>query len=787
VGGNRRLVAYLAIQGVIVAISYLLPVTAGGAVRLSVAIAGIGVLVWAVLVRRPSRRAGWLLVALSGLFALGQAVTIAALYGLGPGERVATVSQFALGLFSQLALAAGLVVLGWRSAGTRNWDALDTSMVAIGAFILLWTFYLDHAITSGSTSFATIIVIAVPATSLLIFAMAVKLAFGGVAATSSGRFLLVATAAGLGAVGLFFEPVGARTIEVDQSLVIAGLTHTILLGAVGLAADFPVVLTGRGQSAPELPRWRLILFLALAVLAPLDVAIDIKGTGASGPTVAAVMVPSICSTLIFVLLVIRLALVARVARRRELELNDRSASLARAMAEQSQLQRQLAYRALHDPLTGLANRNVLSDRMELLHNNYGVRRDLSSRGQALMMLDLDGFKDVNDTFGHPVGDQLLVDVAHRLATVASGDSVVVRLGGDEFAMLLENTPAADARRAAEATLQALRSPYFVAGRELFLSASIGLLITEPGARTPGSSEGLRDVDQALYAAKAAGRNRMAEFHPSLLEQRLHDARASTGLHHATAKNELLLHYQPLVALDDRRIVGVEALVRWQPHGQKMVSPAEFIPVAERTGLIIEVGTWVLRQACRDARAWHERYGIPVGVNVSGRQLADPSFADIVLDTLVESGLPGSALVLELTESSLIESVVDPAMRAQLDRLKEREVRIVIDDFGTGYSSLAYIARLPADGVKIDSSFTPNPADSAATDQNWALVRAILQLVSSLELPAVAEGVETREQAEMLRKLNCPYAQGYHFSPPLPAAQIGSLLDHGPPRDAGRLD
>jgi diguanylate cyclase (GGDEF)-like protein len=571
--------------------------------------------------------------------------------------------------------------------------------------------------------------------------------------------------------------VGASSIEIGQGLVVAGLAYTILLGGVGLAAGFPTVVTSQGRATPELPRWRLLLFLVLAVLAPLNVAVDVADAGASGPAVAAVLVPPVCSTLIFVVLVIRLGLVAQVAKRRAEEVDDRSASLARAMAEQGELQQQLAYRALHDPLTGLANRHVLTDRMEWLHDTYGRRTESPGPGQALMMLDLDGFKDVNDTFGHPVGDQVLVDVARRLVSVISNEDVVVRLGGDEFAVLLENISGDDARRGADKTIRALRIPYFVAGQEVFLSASIGLLITEAGVPPPGSSESLRDVDQALYTAKTEGRNRVAEFHPSLRSQRLHEARTSTGLHHAIARDELLLHYQPIVAVDDRRIVGVEALVRWQPHGEQMVSPSEFIPVAERTGQIIDIGAWVLRKACRDARAWNDRYGIPVGVNVSGRQLADPAFADFVLDTLTEIGLPGSALVLELTESSLIENSADPSVRGQLDRLKQREVRITIDDFGTGYSSLAYIVRLPVDGVKIDSSFTPNPADSSSPHQNWSFVKAILQLVSNLKLPAVAEGVETREQADMLQQLNCPYAQGYYFSPPLPADRIEDLLNH----------
>ena len=218
-----------------------------------------------------------------------------------------------------------------------------------------------------------------------------------------------------------------------------------------------------------------------------------------------------------------------------------------------------------------------------------------------------------------------------------------------------------------------------------------------------------------------------------------------------------------------------ALARWKLRGRDMVSPSEFIPVAEQAGLIIDIGAWVLRQACRDASGWYAEHGLTVAVNVSGRQLEDSTFADIVIRTLAEAGLPGSALVLELTESSLIDNTADPMVRAQLDRLREKGVQVAIDDFGTGYSSLSYITRLPVDLVKIDSSFTPSADVSSVQQQSWTVVRTILQLISNLKLTAVAEGIEAREQADVLKKLMCPYGQGFYFSPPVPADRIDELL------------
>jgi EAL domain-containing protein (putative c-di-GMP-specific phosphodiesterase class I) len=332
---------------------------------------------------------------------------------------------------------------------------------------------------------------------------------------------------------------------------------------------------------------------------------------------------------------------------------------------------------------------------------------------------------------------------------------------------------------ADEMLAALRVPFFVRGREVFLTASVGLLIAEQTGHHVGAAEGLRDVDQAMYAAKAAGRNRVAEFRPELLDERLRKARMTAELRHAMSRGELTLHYQPIVGLTDGDVAGVEALARWPRPDRTMVPPAEFIPLAEEAGLIVDLGRWVLGQACHDASRWYPVHRTSVGVNVSGRQLDEPTFVDMVTQTLDDTGLPGRALILELTESSLIEA--DEAVIERLDRLRANGVRIVIDDFGTGYSSLSYITRLPVDAVKIDSSFTPNPVDAALPAKPWMVVSAILRLVSSLGLPTVAEGIETEEQAETLKNLNCRFGQGYYFSPPVPADRLEEFLRRQPRR------
>lgn len=771
-----KLGAYLAVLGLVAAGSFALPSRPGGLVRLAILAVAIAVLVATIVRRRPPRQAGWWLVALSAFLALSEALIIVGTYGFGASERVETVPQLVLVILSLLALAAGLAILGWRNAGSGQWDVLDTTATAIGAFLLAWVFYIEPMVARSASAFATVVAISIPAASLLVFAMAVKLALTGCVSSWSGRLLLLSTAAGLATAGLLVEPIGAPTVQLGRSVLAAAVAHVILLGAAAVAPDMTRLVGDRRSPAlPELPSWRLVLFVLLAVFAPVSVAVGVAQAPAPGTDLATRVVPPACGTLILLTLVLRLALVARVARRTADELSDRSASLARTLERQDELQHQLAYRAMHDPLTGLANRDVLTDRMKRLHDRCREMPERACGGQALMMVDLDGFKDVNDTHGHPVGDQILIDVAQRLIGAVRDEALVARLGGDEFAVLLEDVPAEEARRTADAIRDALRTPYFVAGREVFLSASVGLLITEPGTPAPDSSEALRDVDRALYDAKAAGRCRVVEFHPRPHVQRVQQASLTTALRYAVARNEMVLHYQPVVSLDDHRVVGVEALARWRRSGGDLVSPSEFVPIAEQTGIIVDLGAWVLRQACYDARPWHTDCGTTIGVNVSAPQLNDPTFADTVLDALARAGLPGAALVLELSESSLTATNANPAARAHLDRLRREGVRIAIDDFGSNRSSLAGIPQLPVDLVKIDSSLTQSRAGTAPPEPNWAFVRETLQAIARLDLVAIAEGIETNEQADTLRRLDCRYGQGYYFCPPVPAGQIAALL------------
>ena len=444
------------------------------------------------------------------------------------------------------------------------------------------------------------------------------------------------------------------------------------------------------------------------------------------------------------------------------------------VGERDALRRELRHLRMHDPVTRLPNRALFFERLADAFA-HAPRRGTGRIG--LCYLDLDGFKAVNDTLGHRVGDQLLASVAARLSACAAPDGhLVARLGGDEFALLLrDSTGTGQATDLAAAVLDAFQPPFDVAGQRLAVSASIGVVEREAQGTSPTGL--MQAADTTLYWAKADGKGRWRLFDPERNEHRMTRQALSRTLRQAVERGEFVLDYQPLVALDTGELRGVEALVRWEHPDFGRLSPNRFIGLAEEDGSIVQLGRWVLAESCRQARVWQEsRPGTPpaVSVNVAVRQMWDSDLVADVAAILRETELPPRLLQLELTESAVMGSAGRPLQA--LHALHEMGVRIAIDDFGTGYSNLAYLSRLPVSVLKLDGSFVqgfrspehPNPADET-------IVEALVDLAHRLGLTVTAECVENADQAERLRRIGCDTGQGWHYSPPVRPEVIAELL------------
>ena len=443
----------------------------------------------------------------------------------------------------------------------------------------------------------------------------------------------------------------------------------------------------------------------------------------------------------------------------------------RDVTDRFRLEKELEQRAFYDSLTGLPNRAVFRDRLE--HALARAGRDRS--GQiAVLLLDLDGFKVVNDSMGHDAGDELLVAVGRRISATCRVSDTVSRLGGDEFAVLLEDAVSeVSAVQLAGRLQERLAAAFEIRNREVFVGASIGVALVDDASVRP--EDLVRNADTAMYAAKTAGKGRHAVFQPEMHERTVEFFEIKADLKRAIERREFALHYQPIVNLETEQICGVEALVRWEHPKRGLVMPGTFISVAEETGMIGQLGVWVLGEACRQAAAW--RASVPgassltMNVNLSTRQLLEPDLVVRVAEVLRESGLDTAALTLEMTEGALMQ---DPDSTAQkLRALKQLGIELALDDFGTGSSSLAHLRQFPIDVLKIDKSFVD---DVAREDGDAAaLVRGIVELARTLRLGTVAEGVESPTQVTALRRTNCERAQGYLFGRPVPPAELEAML------------
>ncbi|HEX8558044.1 MAG TPA: EAL domain-containing protein [Pyrinomonadaceae bacterium] len=565
-------------------------------------------------------------------------------------------------------------------------------------------------------------------------------------------------------------PAAALAAAVGAMALVQYATNTGLV-AVGLGIKTRSPLW---QTWSKNYLWSSITYLAGGTAAGLVVVFD----GTAGIYALAVAVPVIFVVYLtysrYLEDIKATAAQAERAERERAEQAERHVTeLERANRALEESREHFRHAAYHDALTGLPNRLLLADHLRLAIERAKRRPGHSF---ALIFLDLDRFKYINDSLGHAAGDQLLVTIARRLEGHLRPTDTVARLGGDEFAILLDGLEdEGDAVRVAKRVQQELTSPFSLGGHEVFTTASIGIALSKTGYEHP---EGvLRDADTAMYRAKENGKARYELFDAVMHARAVERLRLENDLRRAAERGEFMVYYQPIVSLDADRVAGFEALVRWEHPERGFVPPTEFIPVAEETGMIVEIGQWVLRESCRQMREWQRRSFdnrlLTISVNLSSKQFLQPNLIGCVKQTLHETDLDPRCLKLEITESIMMENAETAS--AMLVQLRSLGVQLSIDDFGTGYSSLSYLHRFPVNTLKIDRSFVARMGDAG---ENSEIVHTILTLASNLGMDVIAEGVETKGQLAQLKAMGCPYGQGYLFSRPVDAAGAGALVGTG---------
>ena len=631
----------------------------------------------------------------------------------------------------------GLLQLIRQISPGRDWPSLlDASIAAVGTFAVLGVLVIDTYVADGSLQFAgRFISVCYPVMDVALVAVAVRLV-GVVPLRRPAYSLLAAGLCSLLVADTIYGVLNsAGTFETGGFADLFWLGFYVLVGAAALQPSVPDSVQVRTHSSSQLSRSRLAMLCLMTLAVP---TIDLVWGRPADKILTAVT-----SMLMFVLVLGRLAGLMGVVLRSE-------------------------QRARLDTLTGLANR--------LLFDEH-VARSVERGGDgviSVLFVDLDDFKVVNDSIGHQAGDDLLIAVAERLRSCVRSEDLVARLSGDEFAVLLESAVDQDQAIGVVRRLQEqMRMPVLVGGREVLISASVGLVV-EPRALIDRPQALLQAADVAMYRAKSKGKGRFEIFDHEMYKEQLEILDLKGDLAVALERGEFEVFYQPIVNMGDERIVSIESLIRWHHPTRGMITPDRFISLAEQTGLIVPIGRWVLREACRQLSRWQsqmpETAPRTVSVNLSARQLHDPDLVKDVMGAIAESGLKPWQLILELTESMMIDEF-ERASRI-LEQLRASRVQIAIDDFGTGFSSLSYLRRLPVDIIKIDRSFVAEMRNSTTAE---ALVRMVIDLAKVLDLRTVAEGIEDEAQAEQRVTLLCDEGQGYFFARPQPAAAIRALF------------
>ena len=645
----------------------------------------------------------------------------------------------------------GLVRSPHREHDRAAW--IDALVVAAAAAIFIWVFVIRDEIGSSSDGLTAVVAAAYPFLDIVLIAIVVHLLL------VRQRTLSLALLGWSFGAYLVADLVYAK-LSLDGTYVVGQLVDAgWLLGyvALGVAALHPSMALARGGTAAS-DAGRTTLTLPRLLL--------LAGAGMSGPMVVSLEVmrgdpPDALAVTVGLSIVYLLVLWRAVLGLKSLE---------GSMRERGRLTAELAEQANHDPLTGLANRRLLLARLDtaLAHPEPG-------QAVAMLFLDLDRVKSINDSKGHAAGDAAIAAVSERLRAGLRSADTVARLGGDEFGVLLTATTRDAARTAAARVNTLLERPVSLGEDSIPMSASVGLAFAEPG---DGPHEVIRNADQAMYRAKSAGGASFVEYSEAMRLESAERLELQAEMAAAIARGEFLLHYQPIVDLRTGMIVGLEALVRWLHPTRGLLLPGSFIPLAEQTGLIVPLGRWIFRDAIRQVGDWQNqgllRHEVWIDINVAARQLADPRFTRDVAAAISGTGMGAGRIAVELTETELIR---DPdAVGKSLETLRRGGLRVLIDDFGTAYASMSYFVNFPIDGLKIDRQFVWEL--EAPSGPGRALVSSMVRLASELGIWAVAEGVETERQAEVLRQIGCPYAQGFLFSRPVPADTIANLLRAG---------
>lgn len=715
--------------------------------------AAVGAIVVGIRLWRPARVRAWMMLAAGvALQSLGDVIVtlLTGSDGVAPVPSVADVAYLA----GIAVVAVGILELA--RGGNREHDRVawvDALVVAAAASIFVWVLVIRPEISSSADAASGLVAAAYPFLDVALIAVVAHLLLGG-RRTPVVVFLGLSFAASLVADIVYAVLAFDEAYQVGHLVDAGWLFGYIVLGTAALHPSMAISAaspaTGRASHRP-LTRPRLALLAGAAMTGPLVIALQAM-RGEPPDTVAIV----IGLTVVYLLILGRVVLGLT--------------ALQGALQERSALATELAQQASHDPLTGLGNR-----RLFLSHLEGALARPTPGRATAVLFLDLDRVKAVNDTEGHAAGDAVIATVAERLRAGLRSADTVARLGGDEFGILLASVTELEALEVASRVGTLLEEPVPIGAHAVRITASVGVAIAALGDTV---QDVLRNADQAMYRAKAAGGGSYVRHSGQMQAETAERIHLQADLSRAVERNEFVLHYQPIIDLESGAIVGLEALVRWEHPTRGLLLPEAFLGLAEETSLIVPLGRWVFREAVRQASEWQRRglmrRALMIDINVAARQLADPRFAHEVASVIAGTGMGAGRIAVELTETELIR---DPeAVGRRLAVLRKGGLRVVIDDFGTAYASMSYLVNFPVDGLKIDRQFVRELEYGAGPGR--ALVSSIVGLARQLGIWAVAEGVETETQARALRELGCPYAQGHLFGRPLPADRVASLLASG---------